>query len=90
MKAKISLRTFAFEVNFSKGNDISIPINLMEHSLILMELRERLPSPIKMGNLLETLEKAVLVILKRIVLLRIVTVPILNVLVILRMKELAF
>ena len=27
MKAKISLRTFDFEVNFSKGNDISIPIN---------------------------------------------------------------
>ena len=27
MKAKISLRTFDFEVNFSKGNDISIPIH---------------------------------------------------------------
>ena len=27
MKAKISLKTFDFEVNFSKGNDISIPIN---------------------------------------------------------------
>jgi len=27
MKAKISFKTFDFEVNFSKGNDISIPIN---------------------------------------------------------------
>ena len=27
MKAKISLKTIDFEVNFSKGNDISIPIN---------------------------------------------------------------
>ena len=27
MKAKISFNTLDFEVNFSKGNDISIPIN---------------------------------------------------------------
>ena len=90
MKGIFEIGNTKVEIDFSKGNDISIPLNFNGEQPNTYGVDKATPLHIKTGNLLGILGKEALAILKLIVLLHIVMEHILSALVILQMKELIY
>ena len=90
MKAEVEIKNKKYNVDFSKGIDISIPLYFNGEQPNTYGVDKATSIPYQDGQFIGDTRRGGRAILKPIILRHIVMAPILNVLVILQMKELTF